>query len=262
MDNNLLPIFSSDHSLGKSILTVWDAEDQIKNNSPISIFTIAKKYSLDEVFLCDCSFSGFIQSWEKSKNNKLILHFGYKVNVCDRMDTKDDDSTRTESKITIWVLNTEGYKDILKLHNRASNEGFYYHPRLDWAFLNGNITKNLLITIDFYDGFLARNLLNGHHCVPDFKEFNPIFEISEMGLPFDRIIKNKTLNYCKENTHQTMNTHHCYYYAKNDVMAYQTFCAIHNRSALSKPELSHFSQDTFCWEEYCNKANIAFSVTK
>lgn len=260
---DILPIFSSDSSLYKSILNSWGAceinELQFLEHSPVSIWTIARNYDLKEVYISDTYFSNFITHYKESKKLKIKFIFSVILTVCQDVKNKSEESLSTESRVRIWMKNSEGYKDLLKIYNFSwLAENFYYHNRIDWENLNKLITPNLFVTFDFYNSFLQRNYLGNHNCVPKFITFKPIFEISQCGLPFDNILKEKIREYVSCEGFEVLDVHPIYYYAKEDILAYQTFRCIGNRSKITKPELPHFSSDLFCWEEYAKLKEIEF----
>ncbi len=255
--NMILPIFSSEYSISRSLLTLEEPKE-IEENKPVSIFSIAKKHELKEVYLADNSMTGFVKAYKGAKALDVSLRFGVKLMVCADMKDKSDKSDKsfnTESKVTVWMLNSEGYKDLIKIVSLASCDGFYYIPRIDWTNLNKMLTPNLLVTIPFYDSFIHQNLLNNGVCVPSF-DFKPIFETGEYGLPFDFLIKNEINNYCGANGYDKLDVHYCYYYKKEDFLAYLVLRSISNRSKLDKPELNHLSSDEFNFIKFYEKTSV------
>jgi len=269
---SVIPVFSSHHSVLRKTLTLDDPDDKkiastlganrIDNSESVSIFLIAKLYNLKEFYLCDQSFSGFIEFSKGCDKFNIDGRFGIKFIISNNAKEKSEDSRKTESKIVVWMKNSAGYKDLIKLYSaiHANEENFYYHIRGDWSILKDFWTNNLLLTIPFYDSFLYKNLLESGQCIPDFGKISPVFELSELGLPFDYLIKEKVLNYSKDNKNEIIETHPIYYYSKSDFISYMTSRCISARTTLNKPELPHMSVNTFCWEEYCNRNNIQFKA--
>jgi len=255
----MLPIFSSHYS-GNSILTFDDPDDYTAaqkkrgeivdltpSNEAISIFGIAKKHNLNAVTVADSSFAGFVRAYTVSKKHNIKLQYGIKFWVCQDLADKSDGSTKTESKVIIWMLNSDGYTDLIKIYNKSYEpSSFYYHNRIDWKSLKGLMTPNLGVSIDFYDGFLAKNLIGNRLCVPDLTISDKLdFWICDMGLPFDGILQKITTEFAHTNGFELKNIHPVYYYNTLDSDAYQVYRCIKNRSTLEKPELDHFSSDKF-----------------
>jgi DNA polymerase III alpha subunit len=270
----MIPIFSTHHSF-RSILTFDDPDkiidSQVKNKIPkeqaknlldtesVSVFNIAREYSLKEIYVADGSFSGFIKAYTVAQKNKISLRYGIKFWICQNLSEKTDESLRTESKITIWMLNSAAEKDLIKLYNHSwQKDNFYYQNRLDWTSLKRLWTPNLGLSIDHYDGFLAKNFLKNGCCVPDLGFIKPSFDVCDMGLPFDDLIKQKTLSFCAENNYKIRKTHPIYYYSRADSLPYQVFRCIKERTTLQKPNLDHFSSNNFCWQSFCEKTGTEF----
>lgn len=244
----VLPLFTSHYSIGDSILTL-DESLEIKDNYPVSLIALAKKYS-QVLRLVDNNLSGFIEGYKNSSKNKIEFQFGLKLCVCDDLTKKDEESFLTESNVIIWILNSNGYKDLLQIYNQAATDGFYYIPRTDWAALKQKMTNNLGLTIPFYSSFIAKNTFNyKHRAIPDFGALKPILQIEAHDLPFDNLLMQKTLSFGA----QTQKTHSCYYFKNEDILQYTVFRCVNNRTSFDKPNLSHFSSNKFSFESFYGK---------
>lgn len=251
----IIPYFKSDHSIGRSILTIWEPED-IKDNAPVSIFSIAKKHELKDILLIENSFSSFVQFYKQCKELKIKGIFGCEFVLANNATQKDPDSLKTESKVYVLMKNSDGYKDLCKLYSaiHANKDNFYYIARGDWDILQKYWTDNLSLIIPFYDGFIHRNLLEyGHHSIPNFGGAPPTFFIENHDLPFDKIIEDATMDYCKKNDYSYINAHKCLYYRNSDYKPYITYRAINERTTFNRPELRYNSSDKFSFENYLSK---------
>ena len=65
----ILPIFKSHYSLGRSILTLDIPKDGDEESSD-SIFDIAQEESLNEVFLVEDSITGFLEAYTNANELK------------------------------------------------------------------------------------------------------------------------------------------------------------------------------------------------
>jgi DNA polymerase III alpha subunit len=252
MNKNILPIFSSHFSLGKSTLTL-EKPEPIEDNKPISIFSIAKENKLTEIYLVENNFSGFIQAYKTSKDNKINLKFGLKLVICNDLADKSEASFKTESKVIIWMKNSDAYKDLIRIYSKAATDGFYYLPRLDWKHLQEMFTNNLILSIPSYGSFLHNNLLKGYECVPDFGKLKYNIMYSRMSLPFDFLIEENHKNYAKNNNIEILETHPIYFYSLKQLDSYICFKAIHKRGQFSAPKIDNHGSSDFCWENYKNK---------
>jgi DNA polymerase-3 subunit alpha len=250
----MIPVFSSHHSLQRSILTadkIPDDWQDIDCTGTVSIFEIAKKYELKQLIVAEDSFSGFYEQYIISQKENVQLIYGVNFTIVNDINSEDN----SNSIITLWIKNSSGYEDILRINQFANNEGYKNGvARLDWKNLNGLLTTNLLVTIPFYNGFLAKNLMSfGANCIPIIEDYNPIFLINEQGLPFDTALKNEIVKFCKQNYYDYLPSHNIYYYKNEHSTALQILRCIGERSSFEKPELPHFSSDQFSFENYLSK---------
>lgn len=263
--SQITPIFSTDASLGKSILTSDDAKDEITEDAPISIWSIAKYHKLDTVCVVENSFVSFVAHYKQSLKTKKKFIFGVKMKIAANAADISAESFDTESDVIIWLKNSNGYQDLINLFSRINGRPEYYiwdkfqmkwYGRGDWALLKDNWTDNLLLSIPFYDSFLHRNLLEyNHRAIPEFGYIKPVFHIESHELPFDYLIKDSVLNYCNSNKLETINTHTILYYTNEDAKAFQVAKCIANRTTCEMPNLPYFSQPTFSFESYIERIN-------
>lgn len=243
-----LPIFSSHYSVAfsRSILTL-DKAGEIKENSPVSICSVAKKHELKQVVLIDSSFSGFQEAYRNLNEIGTQLIFGIKFHICDDVKEKSDKGRLNDSKIYLIAKNKEGLRELIKIYSKAATDGFYYYPRLDWNELN-QVSQNVSTWIPFYDSFIFNNLLcYGVSIIPKFKN-PPLLCVENHDLPFDDLIQEGINKYKKETKYETIRTHQVYFYAPKDYLAFQTYRCIHNRSTLSCPNLDWFGSKSFNYE--------------
>jgi DNA polymerase III subunit alpha len=246
----MIPLFKSHYSLGRSILTLEDKSEV--DNYPDSIIQIAKENKLKELFLVEDNMSSFLEAYTNTRNNNIKLNYGLRITITESIEDKSEESRSKNSKIIIFFKNNEGYSRLTKLYSKASKEGFYYEPRLDYKVLSENWSDDLLLCVPFYDSFIYNNTLKNFICVPNFSFTKPIVFIENNDLPFDIIIKNKMLNFIKENNLEVFLVKSIYYKNKKDFKSYLTFRCINNRTTLNKPEIEHMSSDSFSFEEWKN----------
>jgi DNA polymerase-3 subunit alpha len=243
----VLPLFKSHFSIGRSILTLEDEEKE--ENQPDSIIDIAKNNNLKEVNLVEDNMTSFLQAYTNTKKYNINLRYGLRISINDDMNERSEESRQKTSKVVIFFKNEQGYKDLIKIFSTAAKDGFYYEPRIDFKTLKSLWSdKNLILCIPFYDSFIFNNTLRGTVCVPDLEFTKPILFIENNSLPFDHIIKNKVLAYAKANKLEVLNTKSIYYKDGKDFKAYLTFRCINNRTTLNKPELSHMTSNRFSFE--------------
>jgi hypothetical protein len=129
---------------------------------------------------------------------------------------------------------------------------------LDYSLLKERLTDNLLVVIPFYDSFIHCNSLHGKQCLPDLSFCQPILWLGDHGLPFDHILRRKTVDFAAKNGYETQEIHHIYYKDRASIDAMVTYKILTNRQGgkaqtLDRPELSNFSSDEFCLQGYLEK---------
>lgn len=247
--NDVLPLFKSHYSLGRSILTLEKHGDS-PEDYPCSIIDIAKQNKLKKIFLVDDNMSGFLQAYTNCKDAGISLVFGLRIAICSDMLQKDEAALKETCKYIILAKNTRGYKKLIKIFSKAAQDGFYYYPRIDFSVLESFWSDaDLQLAIPFYDSFIFNNVMGSSTCIPNFNYTEPVFFIEENNLPFDPLIKDRVEDYCKDK-YETVRTNTIYYRNKEDFLSYLTFRCVNNRSTLNKPQLDHMSSNLFCFENW------------
>jgi len=249
----VLPVFKSHFSIGRSILTLEDEE--ISENDPDSIIDIAKKNDIKDLFLIEDNMSSFLQAYTNTKKNNINLRYGLRLSVNDNIEDKTEESRSKTSKVVIFFKTNEGYTRLIKIFTEAAKNGFYYEPRIDYKTLEKMWSDNdLMLCIPFYDSFIFNNTLKNFICVPNFNFTKPVMLLENNCLPFNSIIKEKIIKYAEANKLEVLNIKSIYYKTKKDFKSYLTFRCINNRTTLNKPELNHMSSDEFSFESWKEQA--------
>lgn len=244
----VIPLFKSHFSIGKSILTLEEKNDE--ENEPDSIIQIAKDNKLKKVFLVEDCFSGFLQAYKNLKAHNIDLVFGIKFVFCDNINNKNEEELKKQHKLIIFANGNGGYKTLIKLWTKASTEGFYYTPRLDMQVLKENFNNNIKLAIPFYDNFIFNNSLRGYQCVPFIENYKPVVFTEDNDLIFDRLLISKMNKFAETNKLDMIKTKSIYYKSRKDFKSYLTFRCINSRTILNKPEMEHMSSNEFCIESW------------
>ena len=136
--DEVLPLFKSQYSLGRSVLTLEKSEDMLAGG-PDSIVDVAEKGGLKELALVDDSMTGFLQAYKNLSEKNIKLMFGLRMTVCPDMDEKSEGSINESCKYIILSKNTSGYERLIKISSLAAKKGFYYVPRTDFKHLRKNL---------------------------------------------------------------------------------------------------------------------------
>jgi DNA polymerase III alpha subunit len=253
----IIPIWYSDSS-GRGI-NVWWPKKETKSDGPQSIITLAKKAGLKEVYFVSTRMYDFVSALKLCDENNLQLIFGLELWVCSNAEEHTPESVNDESKVIVWMRNSQSYKDIIKLYSKVftNPKGKYYHYRTSWSVLGEMWTENLSLSVPYFDSFLHRNTLNyGSAIIPKFP-VKPVFmkEINS-GLPFAPLIDEALDNFIKDGEYEVINTKTIYYPDYEDAKSWLIFRAIKERTTFQKPELNHCGSPNFCLTDYLNLTEV------
>lgn len=244
-----VPLFKSHHSIGKSILTIDEYEENASKTSSRSIIQIAKENNLHEIFLIEDNMSGFIPAYQNCNKINIKLIYGIRFIIINDRDKKEE--IPTEHKIVVLIKNNQGYKDLIKLYT-------YFHTKFnDYKALNEFWTDNLILAIPFYDSFIYNNLLTISNCIPQFPS-KPFIFLEDNHLPFDSLVRRRATIFAKNENLETVEAKTIYYENREDFEAWQTFKLMNRRShgsgnTLESPNLSHCGSCEFCFESYLER---------
>lgn len=123
MDYAVLHAHDTYGSIGDSILKIKDYVAK------------AKELGLSSIAITNHgSMSTFVNFYEECKKNNINPIIGCEIYFCnDRtIHTKEN---KDYSHLILLAKNYNGLLNLLKIHNHAQSEGFYYKPRADWELL-------------------------------------------------------------------------------------------------------------------------------
>ena len=255
---DIIPLFKSHYSLGKSILTLEKPEDTIKNG-PDSIISLCKENEIKKVFLIEDNMSSFLQAYTNCGASDLTPVFGLRLNICPDLKVKNEESLNKTSKVIILAKNKKGYGSLIKIFTRASRDGFYYTPRVDAETIKEFYDeKNLSIAFPYYDSYLHLNSIQNKSCIVNLSFCDPTYFKEENDLPFNFIIDNAINQAIPKN--RIINVKSIYYNKKKDFKSYLAFRCITGRKGgrsadLDKPNLDHMASNEFCLEAW--KENLS-----
>ena len=254
---NLIPVWKSHYSIGRSILTLESSEKSTEDG-PDSIIKLCEDNGIKDLFLIDDCMAGFLEGCVNSKAAGINFHFGLRITVCPDINIKNEESLSSSCKYIVLCKNDLGYKRLIKIYSLAAKDGFYYEPRIDFDSLKSQwCNDDLALVVPFYDSFLFENNLKIKSCVPDFSFCDPLFFIEDNNLPFDHLLEDLVTKYVKNEfkdpEQHIIKTKSIYYKNKEDFKAYLTFKCINKRTTLESPKFNHLCSHEFSLESYNDK---------
>lgn len=255
----VLPLFKSHYSIGRSILTL--ESEKSDPNGPDSIIDICRENELKSFYLVEDGMTGFLEAYKNSKEAGLFMIYGLRITLCgegNNMTDKNEAAKNNSAKCIIFAKNTEGYQKILKIYSEASTKGFYYEPRVDIKFLEEYWDDNsLTMAIPFYDSFIYKNRLSFSAVTHDFSKIKPVLFLENNDHPLDKILKTGVNAFAKEEDLAIVKTKSIYYKSKEDFKHYLAFRCINKRSKLSKPNLDYMCSEEFSFESWVQQNKLS-----
>jgi len=231
----MIPLFKSQFSIGKSILTIDDIVD------------IAKNKSLEEVVCVEDSFFGFRSLKSKLSEAGIKFIFGIRLSVV--QDSNDSDLR--PSKLVFFAKNNDGVKALRSLYTSAhtSDSG-----SLSLADYKKSFFKDIKVAVPFYDSYIYNNIFMFGLSELCLSGIEHTYFVEENNHPFDFQIK-RVMDSLGVETTQCKSI---YYKNKEDFHAFQMHKAICNRRmgrspTFSSPNLNDFASDEFSFESYLEK---------
>jgi DNA polymerase III alpha subunit len=247
----MLPLFKSDFSIGKSILT-------LEESSSRSIFALAQEASLDKMVLVEDSLTGFLKAYKDAEKLGIQLVFGLRLSMCSDMTQEiPKGGDPSEHKVVVFATDGDGCRLLNKIYSAAFTKG---NGRIDSPVLKKLWDEgHLKLAVPFYDSFLFNNLMRFKSCVMDFSFCPPTFFIEDNELPFDALVLQKVKEYVSKNNYPLQKVQTIYYKTAADFPAYQTYKCICKRASygrgasLGKPNLDHCGSSSFSFERWQEK---------
>ena len=250
----IIPIFKSHYSLGRSILTLNLPKEEGVSDSSDSIFDICQQFGAKEVYVVDDNMAGFLEAFTNAEALGIKLIFGLRLTFCLDHSNKSEEGRQNSYKNIIFAKNANGYKQLIKIYTFAAQKGFYYEPRIDFQSLKPLWSDDLLLAVPFYDSFLYNNKYTDSQCVPDFSFIDPVFFTEDNDTLLDKDMQERVADFCG-NKYQTFRAKSIYYKNREDFPAYLTFRCINGRTTVEKPNFDGMCSPEFCYESYLEAIN-------
>ncbi len=252
--NNILPIFTSHYSIGRSILTLEKPEKDVEGGSD-SIFSILKENNLDKLILLEDNMSSDIEAFRYCDKNNIQLIYGLRIYVNDNSFEQKKDIKK--HRLAVFARNSQGVFDLRKLYTEfAKTENKFFSSEE----LKKYWTPNLKLSIPFYDSFLYYNTFTFSSILFDIDYFKDVdFWIENNNVAFDFILEKVVRDFCKDK-YPIYEVKSVYYKNKNDIDAYMIHRLACTRSfsgkshSLEDPGINDFCSNEFCMESWKEKS--------
>lgn len=240
--NNILPLFKTHYSVGRSILTLEPESDKDEADS---VFTICKEYGLTSITVLEDDIAGLMPLLRGCEKAKITVVFGLLFRVL---------AGENYHKIAVFARNSQGLKDLTKLYSISNAEtkrkGFTTEE-----LLAAHFTANLKLCIPFYDSYLYNNLTSFSNFTFEPSKYCTDYEyfIEDNDGPYDNAIGVEVIKSAAANNVLARKTKTILYKSHEDFDAYVTYKCACNRMAskertLGNPNFDSLGSDSFCIE--------------
>lgn len=257
MNDDILPIWH-DHGAKRSTLVYWTDDKELTPHGPKSIVKLCQEIGLKQCVAVSDTFSTFIEAYKAFDKVGIQYVFGLDLIVGGDLSIKSDDGKKLESKVTIFIRNSQGYQDLIKLFtdchtnpDRKVNGRISSYYRYDWGALKKMWTDNLSLALPFFDSPIARNsTVWGSQIIPDFPVLPILFREVAAQHPMEQTINAALDEFNKDGRCVEQRVKNIYYARRADLKANMMYRTIHRKSSFAKPELEFFCSPEFCVESF------------
>ncbi|MDD0853672.1 DNA polymerase III subunit alpha [Halobacteriovorax sp. GB3] len=146
----------------------------------------------------------------------------------------EEEASRQIHHLILLAKDNTGFKNLCKLLSKAYMEGFYYKPRADIELLREH-SEGLICTTACLKGEVGYNFFTGQddRAVKAIEKLVDVFgkddfylEIQENGLPEQKIVNEKVIEYAKENQLKVVATNDCHYMTPEDAKAQEVLLCV------------------------------------
>ena len=251
MSNNIIPIFYDDSSL--KAINVWWEEKEAEDGGPPLIVKMAKEAKLTEIYFVSTNFYSFREALKRCEDNNIKLIFGLQILVTEDSKDQSDLSSQKESKVIIWLKNSQAYYDIIKLYSAVYTDSTnkYYHFRTDWKTIKKYWTDNMILCLPYFDSIIHNSLLKyAPAVICDFPCKPLVMKEINSGLPYSLLLDDETDRFAKEHELEVIKIKTIYYEKYTDVSAYMVYKMIDAKTTWDKPEKEFLCSNRFCFEDW------------
>lgn len=167
----------------------------------------------------------------------------------------EEESKHQIHHLILLCKNETGYQNLCKLLSRAYMEGFYYKPRADYELLR-EFKEGLICTTACLKGEVGYNFFSDQNdrafkAIEKLRElFGEDFylEIQENGIPEQKIVNEKILQYAKTNDVQIVATNDCHYLTREDAAAQEVLLCVQTGKTLADENRMRLTTNEFFYK--------------
>ena len=225
------------------------------------IINHVKKHRMDSAALTDHGVMyGAIEFYKKAKKAGVKPIIGEEFYVAfEKMTDKRPNIDNKRYHLVLLAKNLEGYKNLIKLTNRAHLEGFYYKPRVDNELLkkhsSGLIAMSACLQGRIPRLILAKKFEEAERLAKFYQELfgkdGFYLEIQyHPNIPEQKKVNEGLIQLSKKSNIPLVATNDCHYLNFDDAEAQDVLMAINTDSQKDDPERLSMKNDDFSMQKF------------
>lgn len=169
------------------------------------------------------------------------------------LDSQDaEESKHHIHHLILLCKNNVGYRNLCQLISKAYLEGFYYKPRIDIELLK-EFHEGLICTTACLKGEVGYNFFSGQDELAKsaieklYGLFGEDFylEIQENGIPEQKIVNQKVIEYARQHKMNLVATNDCHYLTREDAVAQEVLLCIQTSKTFSDEQRMKLTTNEF-----------------
>jgi DNA polymerase III alpha subunit len=249
VEQKITPIFVSNYSIGKSLLTLSEPKKSLYPDGPESIFKILEENGMKSLTLVDTTPFGFFEAYSYCHENKIKFVYGLYFEISQA-------NSKKTHRVILFMKGPNSYAPLMALYSLSSkSNGVLSEEQLRQGFDKNHFA----MAIPFYDSFLFKNALNAQKFTFDPSHFEPIFFLENNSLPFDEVMAEIVTKFCADK-YESLQTKTILYKNRDDVKNLIVYRILTSRDfgkakTFSRPNLDWFGSDDFSFQSYLEARN-------
>lgn len=157
--------------------------------------------------------------------------------------------------LILLCKNEKGYENLCKLISKAYMEGFYYKPRADYELLR-EFSEGLICTTACLKGEVGYNFFsdNDERAIKAIQKLQDLFgedfylEIQENGIPEQKIVNKKVIEYARAHNLNLVATNDCHYLTREDAAAQEVLLCVQTGKTMQDENRMRLTTNEFFYK--------------
>ena len=164
----------------------------------------------------------------------------------------EEEASRQIHHLILLCKNNKGYENLCALISKGYMDGFYYKPRIDIELLK-EFSEGLICTSACLKGEVGYNFFTDQdsRAISAIKKLHEVFqddfylEIQENGIPEQKIVNKKVIEFATKNDIQLVATNDCHYMTREDATAQEVLLCVQTGKTFSDEKRMRLTTNEF-----------------